>query len=254
MKLTPFVLAGALLLGSTWAQAQTTPAKPAPKPAAKPAAQPAAKAPAKPAADGKTLQMGGSGTSGGPILTRDELRACFKDEEAIRNRLTEHEAARAPLDQDKASITAEQKTLAELRVPVDEAKKKAEDFRARLKAYGARVESWNQRVTAHNDEKRQGPQWERQGKELAAERTAIEKERADFEVEKNTLQASSDEAVRNFNNKAQALEVRINDWNQRNGKWNEASAAIESDRKAWVAACADRRYREEDEQAIRRGK
>ena len=253
MKLTPFVLAGAMLLGSTWAQAQTTPAKPA-KPATIPVAKPAAKPATKPAADGKTLQMGGSGTTSGPVLTRDELRVCFKDEEAIRNRLTEHEAARVPLDQDKASITAEQKTLAELRVPVDEAKKRAEDFTTRLKAYGVRVESWNQRVTAHNDEKRQGPQWERQGKDLAAERTAIEKERADFEIEKTTLQASSDEAVRNFNNKAQALETRINDWNQRNGKWNEASAAIEADRKAWVAACGDRRYREEDEQAIRRGK
>lgn len=250
MKLTTLVLASAVALGTAWAQAQTPPAKPAAKPAAKAAAKPAAKA----GAEGKTLQMGGSGTTSGPILTRDELRACFKDEEAIRTRLAEHEAARAPLDQDKAAITAEQKSLADLRVPVDEAKRKADDFTARIKAYGARVESWNQRVAAHNEEKKPSPQWERQGKELAQERDAIEKERAAFEVEKTSLQASSDEAVRNFNTKATALEARINDWNQRNGKWNEASAALEADRKAWVAACADRRYREDDEQAIRRGK
>ena len=235
MKLTPFVLAGALLLGAAWAQAQTTPAKPA-------------------APEGKTLQMGGSGSTSGPIMTRDELRACFKDEEAIRTRLTEHETVRGPLDQEKASITSDQKTLNELRAPVDEAKKKAEDFSARLKAYGARVENWNQRVSAHNEDKKQGPQWERQGKELAQERDALEKDRAAFEVEKNALQASSNEAVRNFNERAQALEIRVNEWNQRNAKWNESSLAIEAERKAWIAACADRRYREEDEQAIRRGK
>jgi chromosome segregation ATPase len=94
---------------------------------------------------------------------------------------------------------SDQKALNDLRAPVEEAKKKAEDFSARLKAYGARVENWNQRVSAHNEDKKQGPQWERQGKELAQERDALEKDRAAFEVEKNALQASSNEAVRNFN-------------------------------------------------------
>ena len=65
MKLTTLVLASAVALGTAWAQAQTPPAKPAAKPAAKAAAKPAAKA----GAEGKTLQMGGSGTTSGPILT-----------------------------------------------------------------------------------------------------------------------------------------------------------------------------------------
>jgi hypothetical protein len=50
------------------------------------------------------------------------------------------------------------------------------------------------------------------------------------------------------------VDARIAAWNERNGQWNDTSNALEAERKGWVTACADRRYREDDENAIRRGK
>ena len=57
-----------------------------------------------------------------------------------------------------------------------------------------------------------------------------------------------------FNVKVRALDGRVAEWNKRNNAYNDANAAIESDRAAWGANCGNRRYREEDELAIRSGK
>ena len=60
--------------------------------------------------------------------------------------------------------------------------------------------------------------------------------------------------MRAYNAKAQALDARVQAWNARNSAWNEVTTALDTERKAWVTACADRRYREDDETAIRQGK
>ena len=60
--------------------------------------------------------------------------------------------------------------------------------------------------------------------------------------------------MRAYNLKAKEVDARVGDWNARNARWNEASAGLESERKAWVSGCSERRYREDDETAIRQGK
>jgi len=57
-----------------------------------------------------------------------------------------------------------------------------------------------------------------------------------------------------FNAKATVMDGKVVAWNQRNEEWNKTSKALEADRAKWVADCADRRYREDDEKAIKAGK
>jgi hypothetical protein len=64
---------------------------------------------------------------------------------------------------------------------------------------------------------------------------------------------SNQEAVASYNARAAALDSRIKDWNERNARANEASSALQNERENWVSSCADRRYREDDELAIKRG-
>ena len=56
-----------------------------------------------------------------------------------------------------------------------------------------------------------------------------------------------------YNEKAKALEARVASWNQRNGDLTERVKAVNNDRETWQSDCAERRYREDDEIAIRRG-
>jgi len=249
MKVMHLLPAGLWLAAFSVALAQTPP-KPAPKPAA---SKPAATTPGKPA-EGKTLSLGGGSDSGGPLLTREELRACIKQEETIRIRLNEVEAQRVPLDAEKQAIATEQQALREARAPIDALKAQAEELSGRLKAFSARVDDWSQRVKAFNDANRTGTAADRQREDLNKERTEIEKLRIELESERTRLTAGNQEVVRNYNAKAVALDARVNDWNQRNAQWNDTSRKLEAERQNWVSSCADRRYREDDETAIKAGK
>lgn len=248
MKLKMIALAG--LTAASLASAQTQPARPAAKPAAKPAAAAPA---AAPAADGKTLSFAaGSGT--GPILTKEELRVCLAQEESLRTRLAEGEARRPPLNQEKDAITAEQAALRAERAPIDDFKRQADEFKARMDAHTRRVEAWNQRVQEFNASPPSGPAAERRRTELNKEREEIEKSNKEFDAERTRLQTDSAAAVAAYNAKAQALDTKVSDWNARNQKANDDARALEAERQGWVDTCANRRYREDDEIAIKRGK
>jgi hypothetical protein len=246
---------------STWAvayiatlfAAHAALAQPAPKPVAKaPAAKAAAAAPA--AAAGDKMGSLGKGTGSGPILTRDELRVCLDQEAGIRTRLDALDVARTQLSTEKQTLTADQATLRGERAPLDALKARADALSLRLKDYSARVESWNQRVAELNDSKAKGAEADKQRTALNAEREVFVKEGPGLEAEKAQLTADSEVAVKVYNSKAQAVDARVTAWNERNQKTNEQGTVIEAERATWVTACSDRRYREEDEVAIRKGK
>ena len=96
---------------------------------------------------------------------------------------------------------------------------------------------------------------------LVQREKALDKEKPDIVAESDAIKAAresldrtSEEAIRAFNQRVLDSDARIDDYNKRN-------AALVADATAWQAAfdqwktqCGDRRYREDDEIAIRRGK
>jgi len=232
-------------------QAQQQPAKP---PAA---ARPAATTPPAPAAPAAAASARGFGSARGPLLTRDELRACFSQEDDLKKRLEAQEAARGPLEQEKKAIGDEQALMRAERAKLDggELATGVAAFSERNKAFNERRVRWETRVKAYNDAGRDASPQDRD--ELNAERVALEKEQAALEAERKRLvglQEAHKDLVQAFNAKIRALDARVAEWNKRNGAYNEANASIESDRLAWASSCGNRRYREEDEMAIRAGK
>lgn len=261
MKLTPLLLlllaSTALPLSHVLAQTPATPARPAAKPAA-PAAKPASPAaPAAPAAaaDRTATLGGGTGTvSRQPILTRDELRDCLSREESIRTRLAGHQAARAPLDRERDDIRVRQDALRAERQQVDVVVARASEFRGRMEAHAQRVAQWNREMEAFNGRPPTGSAGERERVRLNTEREALQKAQAELETERTALAADNERTVTPFNAKVKQVETVVQEWNARNQAWNEVSARIEEERKDWVAGCADRRYREDDEIAIKAGR
>lgn len=251
MKVQTFVSALLFAAAGVTVQAQTptptpTPAKAAPKPAAAPAK-------AAPTGGDKTLSLGGK-SSGGPILTRDELRVCFSQEESIRKRLEAHTALRTPLDKEKADLSTAQAGLRTERAPLEDMKKQAEDLSQRMKNYGDRVTGWNERVKTFNSENPTGAKGERERVALNKERDDLAVVQKSLEAEKTEFAAKSEATVREYNAKAAAVDAQVSNWNQRNEQWNQDARALEADRSEWVINCADRRYREDDEIAIKRSK
>ncbi len=255
MKLIPLLL---LLAGSTmpltWVAAQTPPGSAPARPAAKPAAKPAA-----PTAADRTATLGGGSGSGEatrrPILTRDELRSCLNQEETIRLRLADHRAAREPLNRERDEMAKAREELAAERTQVQAVNERIAALRTRMEAHAARVSQWNKDVEAFNSGRpAQGGSGERERLRINAEREALAKAQTELEAERAAVASGGEQVVSAYNAKARALEARVNDWNQRNEAWNTTGRELEAERQGWVDNCADRRYREDDEIAIKAGR
>ena len=72
-------------------------------------------------------------------------------------------------------------------------------------------------------------------------------------AERLALSSSAEEAVTRFNARAAVVDGKSVDWNQRNGTLNTQIQTADDDRQVWVSECGNRRYRETDEDAIKRG-
>jgi predicted nucleic acid-binding Zn-ribbon protein len=268
MKVFSFLLACLCTAAAGHASAQTTP-KAAPAAASKPAASKAAAAKpgVKPAADaaedqGKTRALGdvgtptvsASGKATGPLLTREELRVCLSQEESIRTRMAGLESKRGPLDREKEVLVADKVRVTEDRGEMEGAKQQAEAVNTRTKDYASRVDAWNKLAADVAANGRQGAAGERQRSEVNRKREELERELKDVESERKKVEEGSLAAVNNYNARVAAYQARADDWNKRNAEVNDGARALEEERRKWIAECGDRRYREDDENAIRRGK
>jgi chromosome segregation ATPase len=239
-------LAAALAVGcaSLSLQAQTTPARPGALPAAAPTTS--ASAPTR-----------GFGSARGPLLTRDELRACLSQDEDLKKRRAAHDAAVGPLEDEKKAIAEQQAAMRAERAKLDggELNAAVTAFGQRAKVFEERRAKFEVRLKAYNDAGRTATAEEREA--IEAERAELQKEHGALEAERKRVQGMQTalrEAAQAYNAKIGPFEARVADWNKRQAAFNETGAAIESDRLAWAGSCGNRRYREDDELAIRQGK
>ncbi len=227
-RLTPPLLLAGLLLSCGPATAQ---------------AQPGAATP-------KTATLGGGSGSGGPLLTREELRACMKQQTELGTRRSALEEQSKQLQQDKAAVLAEADALKAERAKIESARTAVSDINARQSALSARVAQWNERAKALTESGR---------RPSTGESRALERDRLALQAESEALQAERSAlpdmraTVDAFNGRAAAQDQKVVEWNARNQKLADETEALASDREQWTADCANRRYREDDEIAIKRG-
>jgi chromosome segregation ATPase len=205
-------------------------------------------APAKPAAP-RTL---GGKAPVGKLLSRDELRACLKRLDDVNVGSKDLETRRAALDKEKEDLTKSGDALKAERADVDVRLAAVRDWELRMRAHGAEIETFNQRLKAA--ESAPANQREALAKELDGERDRLTKARAPLADEEARLVPAYQNAVKGYNEKAQVRDAQVADWNGRNKTINETAAKHEDARSSWLAECANRPYREDDEIAIKRGK
>jgi chromosome segregation ATPase len=230
-------VAAPLALASWPSQAQTAPQIVVP-------ASPPAKA-----ASPKTL---GGKAPVGKMLTRDELRTCLKRLEGVNSSTKDLEQRRVALDKEKEDLVKSGDALKADRADVDTKLAAVRDWEGRMRAHGAEIETFNQRLKAADE----GPKSKREemAKEFDAERERLAKARMPLGEEETRLVPVYQNAVKAYNDKAAARDTVVADWNGRNKALNEQSAKQEDERSAWLAECANRPYREDDEIAIKQGK
>jgi chromosome segregation ATPase len=188
----------------------------------------------------------------GKMLTRDELRTCLKRLDGVNAGTKDLEQRRTALDKEKEDLVKSGDALKTDRADVDTKLAAVRDWEGRMRAHGAEIETFNQRLKAADE----GPKGKREemAKEFDAERERLAKARVPLGEEESRLVPVYQNAVKAYNDKAAARDTVVADWNGRNKALNEQSAKQEDERSAWLAECANRPYREDDEIAIKQGK
>ena len=89
---------------------------------------------------------------------------------------------------------------------------------------------------------------------LAAEKAAFERSGAELKEQLAALDRTSPEAVIAYNERSVARDKGIDEYEARVPRFNERVEATKAEREVFGRACDSRRYFEEDEIAIRKGK
>ncbi len=215
-------------------------------------AQTAAK-PAAGATEGKTLS--GKPASGGKIMTKDELRACIKRQDELATRKTAVDKQTAAMESERTALLQEKETLKADQANFDQRNAAVRDLNARMKAFGEQVEAWNARLKQVNESGKSAKEIEAAKAPLIEERAGIDKTGAALNAERDKLAANmNDAALKQVNDRAAAVNAKTDDWNTRNKQQQDVALTYEDDRASWNTECGGRRYREDDEKAIRAGK
>ena len=91
-------------------------------------------------------------------------------------------------------------------------------------------------------------------KPLDREKAEIVAEGESIKAARETLDRTSEEAIQAFNQRVLDNDARVDDYNKRNAALKADATAWQAASDQWKTQCGDRRYREDDEIAIKRGK
>jgi hypothetical protein len=195
----------------------------------------------------------GAGSGSGPVMTREELRTCLKQQVALKERVELFERDTGSLEREKADILVAQKALDAERGGVVADANKISAVNARAADLSKRIDEWNERWQAFEKEGRTGPFADRQRRKLLDEQREMKAEEADLAAERDKLSGISGSSTE-LNAKVDSLNQRTAAWNTRNGQMAKRSDDLAQARDLWAAECGSRRYREDDEIAIKQGK
>jgi septal ring factor EnvC (AmiA/AmiB activator) len=190
--------------------------------------------------------------SRGAIMSKEELRVCLTGKDAVDKQRADVTASNEQLTRERDTL---QQTGAALRAEGSQIEQRNAALRAlaeRNRDHQAKVQDWNARAAKLKDAP--PADQERVLAELNAEKDSLQKSFDTLRSEQAPLLSGFTEVVAAYNQKAQEHARNVEALNTRAIRLTEQSETEARDRDAWRNACADRRYREDDEIAIKRGK
>lgn len=102
--------------------------------------------------------------------------------------------------------------------------------------------------------KEQGAKLTREQADIAALKAEITTTGDALKAQLDSVDRTNEEAVAAYNEKAQARDKQIDDYQARVNAFNDRVQAASADRESFAKGCESRRYFEEDEIAVKKGK
>jgi hypothetical protein len=212
----------------------------------------AAHGPALAQADTKTLSGKSSGS--GKVMTREELRACMKQQASLASRKAELESRQGAQAAQRKAIQVETDAIKAEQDSLGSGKGRVDALNQRIEAFSAKVKDLNGRKEEAERFGRTGPAAERERRLFDKEAAELKKEEAAINAEREQIVSGTEDAAARINARVEAQQAKAQSWNDSNKALTADQQAYEDERVNWVDTCGDRRYREDDEKAIKAGK
>ncbi|GAA0761994.1 hypothetical protein LRH25_22275 [Ideonella azotifigens] len=201
------------------------------------------------------LQSLGNANAKASVMSREELRACFKEQDSIKAASIDLGTKRTALDAERKQLETENEAMKQQRDALAaRVNQNAADMNARVAAHSAKVEAFNQKMDALNAAAKKGENIDRRQQVLEREGKEIQKTSDELNEAGKVFQASVDEDKNKLDSQFQQFQVKTDQWNTRNHDMDVAAANYDADLSSWKTRCGGRNYRESDEKAIRAGK
>lgn len=185
------------------------------------------------------------------MMTRDELRNCFKLEKTIDSQAKAADQTGTKLQSEKDGITA---TTADLDALRDELGKQREALGAsdgKVRENANKLQGWNQelhRIAAAPDSVPVATR-----KKIEADYADLSKQNKTLMAERDTIYKKYTEGAKKYNANAATLEKQIKDWTAKNKKFNDDAAALVKMRTDYASGCTNRPFLEADRAAVKAG-
>lgn len=202
------------------------------------------------AAGAATKTLAGQGAVQGKLMTRDELRACVKEQRAQQARAAELEARRGEIAAEadavrmqKAAVQAERDAFAAKLAGI-------QAFNERVTAHGERVAIYNQRSKEFNENPPRGADAQRQRGQLEAEGEALAQ--ADAAIKAEAAEWAALEPVRaTLAERVRAQQAAAAAAIEHHRAFNDDAKAHDDGLTAWQGRCGNRPYLVSDDKVVR---
>ena len=187
----------------------------------------------------------------GSMMTRDELRNCFKLEKTIDTKAKTADQTGVKLQADKDGITATTADLDALRETLGKQREGLVTSDTRVRDNAKKLQGWNQelhRIAAAPDSVPVATR-----KKIEADYASLSAENKKVMAERDDLYKKYTEGAKQYNAKATSLEKQVKDWTGQNKKFNDDAAALVKMRSDYAAGCTNRPFLEADRAAVKAG-
>lgn len=186
------------------------------------------------------------------IMTKAELRACMKLDKSNEIRTDEIEKRHETLSKERDALEKVVDDSAPARAEIEKLLEEVKQADALVAANAAEIEDWNTRNAEYTKKSKEMRNAARRGRVLQQERSKLEAANEELTAVRATKVAVYEKAVEALNKQITERSGGNVAWNQRYDALRAEEAELNKAKDKWAAECGNRRFREDDEIAIKK--
>lgn len=189
---------------------------------------------------------------GDKIMSKDELRACMTLDQSNETRTDEIEKRHEALSKERDALENKQDDTEPQRAEVDRLLEEVKLADAKVAENAALIEDWNGRMAEFAKKAKEMRNAARREQVLKQERIKLESANEPLVADRAAKVAAYEKAVESLNQRITQRSSGSVEWNKRYEALRAEEAELNKSKDKWTSECSNRRFRENDEMAIKK--